>query len=77
MSDISVTHCNLIFAHGIANGARTVNPCRDLEISAMVYPQEPLKQCIALGGGAEGLGNFLRELHCMPRYYGLLAIIFV
>ena len=76
MSDIGVTHCNLIFAHGIGNGARTVNPCRDLKISAMVYPQEPPKQCIALGG-AEGAGNFLRELHYMPRYYGLLAIIFV
>lgn len=51
MSEISLTHCNLIFAHGISNGARTVNPCRDLKISAMVYPQEPPKQCIALGRG--------------------------
>ncbi len=69
LPDITLTHCNLIFAHGIGNGACTVNPCRDLKLSAIVGPQEPPKQRIALG--AEELGNFLRELHRMPRHYEL------
>lgn len=69
LPDITLTHCNLIFAHGIGNGACTVNPCRDLKLSAIVGPQEPPKQRIALG--AEELGAFLRELHRMPRPYEL------
>lgn len=69
LPDITLTHCNLIFAHGIGNGACTANPCRDLKLSAIVGPQEPPKQRIALG--AEELGNFLRELHRMPRHYEL------
>jgi len=69
LPDITLTHCNLIFAHGIGNGACTSNPCRDLKLSAIVGPQEPPKQRISLG--AEELGNFLRELHRMPRHYEL------
>lgn len=69
LPDITLTHCNLIFAHGIGNGACTVNPCRDLKLTAIVGPQEPPKQRIALG--AEELGAFLRELHRMPRPYEL------
>jgi integrase len=69
LPDITLTHCNLIFAHGIGNGACTSNPCRDLKLSAIVGPQEPPKQRIALG--VEELGNFLRELHRMPRHYEL------
>lgn len=69
LPDITLTHCNLIFAHGIGNGACSVNPCRDLKLTAIVCPQEPSKQRIALG--AEELGSFLRELHRMPRHYEL------
>lgn len=69
LPDITLTHCNLLFAHGIGNGACMVNPCRDLKLTAIVGPQEPPKQRIALG--AEELGNFLRELHRMPRNYEL------
>lgn len=69
LPDITLTHCNLLFAHGIGNGACTVNPCRDLKLTAIVGPQEPPKQRIALG--AEELRNFLRELHRMPRNYEL------
>lgn len=69
LPDITLTHCNLLFAHGIGSGACTSNPCRDLKLSAIVGPQEPPKQRIALG--AEELGNFLRELHKMPRPYEL------
>lgn len=69
LPDITLTHCNLIFAHGIGSGACSVNPCRDLKLTAIVGPQEPPKQRIALG--AEELGNFLRELHRMPRHYEL------
>jgi len=69
LPDITLTHCNLLFAHGIGSGACTSNPCRDLKLSAIVGPQEPPKQRIALG--AEELGNFLRELHRMPRQYEL------
>ena len=69
LPDITLTHCNLLFAHGIGSGACTSNPCRDLKLSAIVGPQEPPKQRIALG--AEELGNFLRELHRMPRPYEL------
>lgn len=65
LPDITLTHCNLLFAHGIGSGACTANPCRDLKLLAIVGPQEPPKQRIALG--AEELGNFLRELHRMPR----------
>lgn len=67
--DITLTHCNLIFAHGIGNGACTSNPCRDLKLSAIVGPQEPPKQRVALG--SKELGDFLRELHRMPRSYEL------
>lgn len=69
LPDITLTHCNLIFAHGIGSGACTVNPCRDLKLTAIVGPQEPPKQRVALG--AEDLANFLRELHRMPRHYEL------
>lgn len=69
LPDITLTHCNLIFAYGIGNGACTSNPCRDLKLSAIVGPQEPPKQRIALG--ADELGAFLRELHRMPRPYEL------
>ncbi|WP_428827679.1 tyrosine-type recombinase/integrase [Azonexus sp. IMCC34842] len=69
LPDITLTHCNLIFAHGIGNGACTSNPCRDLKLSAIVGPREPPKQRIAMG--AEELGAFLRELHRMPRPYEL------
>lgn len=69
LPDITLTHCNLIFAHGIGNGACSVNPCRDLKLSAIVGPQEPPKQRIALG--AEELAGFLRELYRMPRHYEL------
>jgi integrase len=69
LPDITLTHCNLIFAHAIGNGACAANPCRDLKLSAIVGPQEPPKQRIALG--AEDLGAFLRELHRMPRPYEL------
>lgn len=69
LPDITLTHCNLIFAHGIGSGACTANPCRDLKLTAIVGPQEPPKQRIALG--ADELGNFLRELHRMPRHYEL------
>lgn len=69
LPDITLTHCNLLFAHGIGSGACTVNPCRDLKLTAIVGPQEPPKQRIALG--AEELGAFLRELHRMPRHYEL------
>ena len=69
LPDITLTHCNLLFAHGIGSGACTVNPCRDLKLIAIVGPQEPPKQRIALG--AEELGAFLRELHRMPRHYEL------
>ena len=69
LPDITLTHCNLLFAHGIGSGACTANPCRDLKLTAIVGPQEPPKQRIALG--AEELGNFLRELHRMPRPYEL------
>lgn len=69
LPDITLTHCNLLFAHGIGNGACMVNPCRDLKLTAIVGPQEPPKQRIALG--AEELRNFLRELHRMPRNYEL------
>lgn len=69
LPDITLTHCNLLFAHGIGGGACYVNPCRDLKLTAIVGPQEPPKQRIALG--AEDLGNFLRELHRMPRHYEL------
>lgn len=69
LPDITLTHCNLLFAHGIGGGACSVNPCRDLKLTAIVGPQEPPKQRIALG--AEDLGNFLRELHRMPRHYEL------
>jgi len=69
LPDITLTHCNLLFAHGIGSGACTSNPCRDLKLSAIVGPQEPAKQRIALG--ADELGNFLRELHRMPRQYEL------
>jgi integrase len=69
LPDITLTHCNLIFAHGIGNGACTANPCRDLKLSAIVGPQEPPKQRISLG--AVELADFLRELHRMPRHYEL------
>lgn len=69
LPDVTLTHCNLIFAHGIGNGACTSNPCRDLKLLAIVGPQDPPKQRIALG--AEELGDFLRELHRMPRHYEL------
>lgn len=69
LPDVTLTHCNLIFAHGIGNGACTANPCRDLKLLAIVGPQEPPKQRIALG--VEELGAFLRELHRMPRHYEL------
>jgi integrase len=69
LPDITLTHCNLIFAHGIGNGACTVNPCRDLKLAAIVGPQEAPKQLISLG--SEELGAFLRELHRMPRHYEL------
>jgi integrase len=69
LPDITLTHCNLIFAHGIGNGACSVNPCRDLKLSAIVGPQEPPKQRVALG--LEELGDFLRELYRMPRPYEL------
>lgn len=69
LPDITLTHCNLIFAHGIGNGACTSNPCRDLKLSAIVGPQEPPKQRVALG--FEELGDFLRELYRMPRPYEL------
>lgn len=69
LPDITLTHCNLIFAHGIGNGACTSNPCRDLKLLAIVGPQEPPKQRVALG--ADELGAFLRELHRMPRHYEL------
>lgn len=69
LPDITLTHCNLLFAHGIGSGACTVNPCRDLKLIAIVGPQAPPKQRIALG--AEELGAFLRELHRMPRHYEL------
>lgn len=69
LPDITLTHCNLIFAHGIGNGACTANPCRDLKLSAIVGPQEPPKQRVALG--LEELGDFLRELYRMPRPYEL------
>lgn len=69
LPDITLTHCNLLFAHGIGSGACAVNPCRDLKLTAIVGPQDPPKQRIALG--AEELGNFLRELHRMPRHYEL------
>ena len=69
LPDITLTHCNLIFAHGIGNGACTVNPCRDLKLSAIVGPQESPRQRVALG--LEDLGAFLRELHRMPRQYEL------
>lgn len=69
LPDITLTHCNLLFAHGIGSGACTVNPCRDLKLTAIVGPQAPPKQRIALG--AEELGAFLRELHRMPRHYEL------
>lgn len=69
LPDITLTHCNLLFAHGIGYGACIVNPCRDLKLTAIVGPQEPPKQRIALG--LEELGNFLRELHRMPRHYEL------
>lgn len=71
LPDITLTHCNLIFAHGIGNGACTVNPCRDLKLTAIVGPQEPPKQRIALG--ADELSSFLRELHRMPRHYELVV----
>lgn len=69
MPDITLTHCNMIFAYGIGSGACTVNPCRDLKLTAIVGPQAPPKQRIALG--AEELGALLRELHRMPRHYEL------
>lgn len=69
LPDITLTHCNLIFAHGIGNGACTTNPCRDLKLTAIVGPQEPPKQRVALG--LEELGDFLRELYRMPRPYEL------
>ena len=69
LPDITLTHCNLIFAHGIGNGACMANPCRDLKLTAIVGPQEPPKQRVALG--LEELGDFLRELYRMPRPYGL------
>lgn len=69
LPDITLTHCNLLFAHGIGSGTCRVNPCRDLKLTAIVGPQEPPKQRIALG--AEELGNFLRELYRMPRQYEL------
>ena len=69
LPDITLTHCNLLFAHGIGSGACTVNPCRDLKLASIVGPQAPPKQRIALG--AEELGAFLRELHRMPRHYEL------
>ena len=69
LPDITLTHCNLIFAHGIGNGACTANPCRDLKLTAIVGPQEPPKQRVALG--LEELGDFLRELYRMPRPYEL------
>lgn len=71
LPDITLTHCNLLFAHGIGSGACTVNPCRDLKLIAIVGPQEPPKQRIALG--AEELAAFLRELHRMPRPYELVV----
>lgn len=69
LPDITLTHCNLIFAHGIGCGSCVVNPCRDLKLSAIVGPLAPPKQRIALG--ADELGNFLRELYRMPRHYEL------
>lgn len=69
LPDITLTHCNLIFAHGIGNGACASNPCRDLKLSAIIGPLAPPKQRIALG--TEELGAFLRELHRMPRHYEL------
>lgn len=69
LPDITLTHCNLIFAHGIGNGACAANPCRDLKLSAIVGPQEPPKQRVALG--VEELGDFLREIYRMPRPYEL------
>lgn len=69
LPDITLTHCNLIFAHAIGNGACTANPCRDLKLSAIVGPQEAPKQRIALG--AEELAAFLRALPTMPRHYEL------
>lgn len=69
LPDITLTHCNLLFAYGIGSGACTVNPCRDLKLTAIVGPQEPPKQRIALG--VEELGAFLRELCRMPRHYEL------
>lgn len=69
LPDITQTHCNLLFAHGIGSGACTVNPCRDLKLTAIVGPQEPPKQRVALG--VDDLASFLRELHRMPRHYEL------
>lgn len=69
LPDITLTHCNLIFAHAIGNGACAANPCRDLKLSAIVGPQEPPKQRIALG--SDELAEFLRALPMMPRNYEL------
>lgn len=69
LPDITLTHCNLIFAHAVGNAVCVTNPCRDLKLSAIIGQQEPAKQLISLG--ATELADFLRELHRMPRHYEL------
>lgn len=69
LPDITLTHCNLLFAHGVGNAICVSNPCRDLKLSAIVGVQDAAKQRVALG--TEELGDFLRELHRMPRQYEL------
>jgi integrase len=69
LPDITLTHCNLIFAHAVGNAVCVTNPCRDLKLLAIVGQQEPAKQLISLG--AKELADFLRELHRMPRHYEL------
>lgn len=67
--DITLTHCNLIFAHAIGNAVCQINPCRDLKLAAIVGKQEAPKQRIALGAGE--LAEFLRALPRLPRHYEL------
>lgn len=69
LPDITLTHCNLIFAHAVGNAVCVTNPCRDLKLSAIVGQQAPAKQLISLG--AQELGDFLRALPKMPRHYEL------
>ena len=67
LPNITLTHCSLIFAHAVGSGLREANPCRDLQLSAIVGKPDAPKPRTALTAGE--LGAFLRALEAIPVQY--------